>query len=94
MASRKKTGGRKAGTPNKVMTDVRAVAQGYGCDAIEALAAIMHDATAPPAARVAAANALLDRGYGKARQTIDYGVSGDSEPKTLAFFYAQHRTSS
>jgi hypothetical protein len=25
----------------------------------------MHDAKAPPAARVAAANALLDRGYGK-----------------------------
>ena len=30
----------------------------------------MHDDKAPPAARVAAANALLDRGYGKPTQPI------------------------
>jgi hypothetical protein len=30
----------------------------------------MHDEKAPPAARVAAANALLDRGYGKPTQPI------------------------
>jgi hypothetical protein len=39
-------------------------------EAITTLANIMHDEEAPPAARVAAANALLDRGYGKPTQPI------------------------
>jgi hypothetical protein len=38
--------------------------------AIETLESIMLDTTAPPAARVAAATALLDRGYGKPAQQI------------------------
>jgi hypothetical protein len=39
-------------------------------EAIITLANIMNDEKAPPAARVAAANALLDRGYGKPIQPI------------------------
>ena len=39
-------------------------------EAITTLASIMNDEKAPPVARVAAANALLDRGYGKPTQPI------------------------
>jgi len=39
-------------------------------EAINTLAKIMDDEKAPPAARVAAANALLDRGYAKPTQPI------------------------
>ena len=39
--------------------------------AIETLASIMRDKNAPPAARVSAANAILDRGYGKPAQSVD-----------------------
>jgi len=37
---------------------------------VKTLAGIMNEPEAPAAARVAAANALLDRGWGKATQPI------------------------
>ena len=37
----------------------------------------MGDETAPPAARVAAANSLLDRGHGKPRQELDVDHKGE-----------------
>jgi len=48
----------------------------------------MIDMKAPPAARVGAATAILDRGYGKPPQTIDAHVNifdqmTDDEQKTL-----------
>lgn len=39
-------------------------------DAVETLAEIMRDSTAPPAARVAASTQILNRGWGQAPQTI------------------------
>jgi len=63
---RAKTGGRKAGTPNKVTAEVRTLAQQHGADAIGTLAEIMGDPTRNENARIAAAKELLDRGYGKA----------------------------
>jgi uncharacterized protein YdaU (DUF1376 family) len=45
--------------------DLRALARPHGADAIAALAAIMDDPTAPLGARLNAAQALLDRGFGK-----------------------------
>ena len=42
-----------------------------GPKAIATLEAVMDDATVAPAVRVAAANSLLDRGYGKPKQTVD-----------------------
>ena len=62
---RAKTGGRKAGTPNKVTAEVRTLAQQHGADAIGTLAEIMADTTRNENARIAAARELLDRGYGK-----------------------------
>lgn len=62
--------GRKRGQPNKLTADVKALASQYGAQAIEALADIATGGDQPAAARVAAANALLDRGYGKPAQAI------------------------
>ena len=67
MAKGYKTGGREAGTPNKATASIREAAQQYTETAIQTLVEVMSDETAPHAARVAAANSLLDVGYGKTR---------------------------
>ena len=74
-----KTGGRVAGTRNKATADVKAVAGSYTTAALETLAEIMQDATAPHSARVSAANALLDRAVGKPRQELEHAGS-EKEP--------------
>jgi len=74
-----KSGGRTKGTPNRVTADIKALAQTYGPDAIDTLADIMRNEEHPPAARVAAAKELIDRGFGKATQPI----SGDPDMPPL-----------
>lgn len=61
--------GNPAGRP-KLVADVRALAQTHVADAIKGLAKIAKDDSAPPAARVAAWNAILDRAVGKPAQAI------------------------
>ena len=55
----------------KTPTDIRSLARSHTETALKTLASIMNEAQAPPAARVAAANSLLDRGWGKAEQKIE-----------------------
>ena len=62
--------GRPKGAVNKATADVKAAAQRYTSDAIETLAQIMRTSESD-AARVAAADKLLDRGYGKAPQAME-----------------------
>src|SRR5947199_43764 len=50
--------------------DTRTMTRLYTKAAINTLVGIMRQPKAPPAARVMAANALLDRGWGKAAQTV------------------------
>lgn len=64
MALGKKTGGRKAGVPNKATAEIKAVAQKHGPAAIRELVRLMTEAESD-AARVAAIKELLDRAYGK-----------------------------
>jgi hypothetical protein len=59
------------GGRSNVLADVQEIARVYSKDAIKTLASIMNNAKAPPAARIAAASVLLDRGYGKALQSIE-----------------------
>jgi|tagenome__1003787_1003787.scaffolds.fasta_scaffold18824072_1 hypothetical protein len=54
----------------KVLTSVRPLARRHTRTAIAILARIMRSEDATPAARVSAANALLDRGWGKATQPL------------------------
>jgi len=58
----------------KAPTDIRSLARSYTESAIKTLAGVMQQPEAPPAARVSAATALLDRGWGKPAQTVDMTV--------------------
>ncbi|MDP3940175.1 MAG: DUF5681 domain-containing protein [Deltaproteobacteria bacterium] len=67
----------KSGNPNgrpKVVKDVQELARTYTTEAVATLAEVMRDKEAAPAARVVAANAILDRGYGKPAQHISAEV--------------------
>jgi len=54
----------------KAATDIRSLARSHTESALKVLAGIMNQSEAPAAARVSAAQALLDRGWGKAAQII------------------------
>jgi hypothetical protein len=54
----------------------------------------MRDKNAPPAARVSAANAILDRGYGKPAQSVDLtsrNVSAEMSDEDLLAIIQQSR---
>jgi hypothetical protein len=61
--------GNPGGRP-KVVAEIKELARAHTGKAIETLVSIMDNPKAAPAARVSAANALLDRGYGKPPQHI------------------------
>lgn len=63
-------GGRQKGVPNKATACLKDMARQYTDEALATLAEIMGDEEAPHAARVSAANSLLDRGYGKPSQVL------------------------
>lgn len=75
-------GGRRKGTPNKATASLKDQAREYTSDALLTLSSIMADEGEPAAARVSAANALLDRGYGRPSTVL----SGDEDggPMQLA----------
>lgn len=74
-------GGRQAGTPNKATLEIKDIARAYGPAALElaaTLAGLVNEGKGKAEseqARIAALNIVLDRGYGKAPQTI----AGDPE---------------
>ncbi len=59
----------------KSLTELRSLARSHTDAAVNALLGVMNQPDAPPAARVAAANSILDRGWGKPAQPVD----GDGE---------------
>jgi hypothetical protein len=68
-AWRKGVSGNPGGRP-KGSAEVRELARSHTAAAIEALVSIVGNDDSPPAARVSAAQALLDRGWGKPTQMI------------------------
>jgi Flp pilus assembly protein TadD len=67
----------QSGNPSgrrKEVGPVRELAKQYTQAAIDTLAKVMEDPSAPPSARVAAAEALLARGWGKPQQAIEMSV--------------------
>lgn len=82
--------GRPKGVPNKTTSDVRALAQQFGPDAILGLA-IMAGLTPPlkrlPSIKIAVTepvqrgcmDSLLDRAYGKATQPLEHSVNESVE---------------
>ena len=55
---------------SKAAGEIKALAKKHSKAAIKVLAAIMNQADGPATARVSAAQALLDRGWGKAAQPV------------------------
>jgi Family of unknown function (DUF5681) len=68
--------GNPGGRP-RVVAEVPELARAHTVEAVETLVSIMTNPKSAPAARVSAANALLDRGYGKPPQHIT-GEGGPS----------------
>ncbi len=61
----------------RLFRDVADAARELTVDAINTLADIMKNPNAPAAARISAAQALLDRGYGKPAQAIEVSAQPD-----------------
>jgi hypothetical protein len=65
--------GNPGGRP-KIFTEVKQAAREHTEAAIETLVGVVNNEEAPTAARVAAANAILDRGWGKPGQYVETSV--------------------
>ena len=74
--------GNPGGRP-KVLGDVQELARQRSPEAINTLVTIMQNEKAPPAAKVVAANSLLDRGYGKPTQPISQTLT-KIDPSTMS----------
>lgn len=68
-------GGRVKGQPNKVQAHLKDMAREYTTEALEALVGVLRESPSD-AAKVAAANAILDRGYGKPSQVLNGDEDG------------------
>jgi hypothetical protein len=55
----------------RAITEIRSLARSHTRTAINVLVGVMRSEDATHAARVAAANAILDRGWGKAAQALE-----------------------
>ena len=63
----------------KTLVEIRSLARSHTRTAIRVLVGIMRCEDATPAARVSAANAILDRGWGKATQPLENSGDGALE---------------
>ena len=63
----------------KMLTSIRSLARSHTKIAIDVLVKVMQSEDATPAARVSAANAILDRGWGKATQPLENSGDGALE---------------
>lgn len=61
------------------LTEIRSLARSHTRTALNVLVGIMRSKDATAAARVSAANTILDRGWGKAPQAIQNGDDGALE---------------
>lgn len=72
---RRPNAGRPKGRKSAYTLEIEAAAKEYAGDALKTLAAVAKTSE-NDSARVAAANALLDRGYGKPRQAVEHSGEG------------------
>lgn len=62
--------GNPGGRP-KTDVHIRDLARAHTQEALETLVAVMRAADSPPTAKVAASSVIIDRGWGRAPQTVD-----------------------
>jgi hypothetical protein len=70
----------QSGNPSgrmKIPEDVKLMARGLTKEAIATLAAVMRDLTAPPSARIRAAETLLDRAWGRPETSATIRINSD-----------------
>jgi hypothetical protein len=79
-------GGRPAG-----LGEIREIARQHTDTAIETLVKVMNAGDASPSARVAAATALLDRGWGRPAQTIDANINSQESFEDLVQRISERR---
>ncbi len=60
--------------------------------ALDKIFAIMNDETVPPAVQLVAAGMILDRGYGKPRQSVDVEQQGRTLEEILLAIHAARET--
>jgi hypothetical protein len=63
----------------RAISEIRSLARSHTRTALKVLVGVMCSKDATAAAKVAAANAILDRGWGKATQAIENGAGGPLE---------------
>jgi hypothetical protein len=63
----------------RTVTEIRSLARSHTRTALNVLVGVMRSKDATAAAKVSAANAILDRGWGKAAQAIETGGDGPLE---------------
>ncbi len=63
----------------RAVTEIRSLARGHTRTALNVLVGVMRSKDATATAKVSAANAILDRGWGKAAQAIENGGDGPLE---------------
>lgn len=71
--------GRPKGSKNKRTLEIEAAAKVHAGNAIKALASILRSRRSNDMCKIAAANALLDRGYGRPRQALEH-TGRDGQP--------------
>lgn len=64
---------RRRSSRSRTLTEIRSVARSHTRTAIAVLVGVMRSENATPAARVSAASAILDRGWGKVAQPANNG---------------------
>lgn len=77
--------GRKPGKVSRAKLDIAERAKTHGDAALRTLAEIMTDPEAPHSSRVSAANALLDRGFGKPVQAVDHSSTDGTMAPVVGF---------
>jgi hypothetical protein len=80
MPFKKGKSGNPGGRP-KEDAEVRAAARLHGIDAIDKLVELMNGDN--PRVQISAANAILDRGFGKPSQIMDLSVSGETHEERV-----------
>ena len=65
----------------KTPLEIKSLARAHTKSALNVLASIMNEPSAPPAARVMAANALIDRGWGRAHQSVE--ITGEIQHSVI-----------
>jgi hypothetical protein len=81
--SEKQVGKAGGALASATLAQLQSLAQAHTEAAINALVAVMTNDEASDASRVAAANALLDRGWGKPTAVADHDEGAPERPSTI-----------